>query len=77
MDDARSAERARDALPALSPMQRACFELVAVRAVPTGDVAAMHGITEATVRQHVFRARHALRAAVEPRSPNPMQPDET
>jgi RNA polymerase sigma factor (sigma-70 family) len=74
MDDAQSAKRARDGLSALSPMQRACFELVAVRAIPTGDVAAMHGISEATVRQHVFRARQALRRILEP---NATHPEET
>ena len=48
----------------LSPMQKACFELVAVRGLSTEEVAAMHGISESTVRQHVFRARAALRAAL-------------
>jgi RNA polymerase sigma-70 factor (ECF subfamily) len=52
------------AVEGLSAMQRACFELVAVRGLSTADVAAMHGITESTVRQHVFRARAAIRAAV-------------
>jgi RNA polymerase sigma-70 factor, ECF subfamily len=75
MDDAQSAGHARDALSALSPMQRACFELVAVRAVPTSDVAAMHGISEATVRQHVFRARQALRRTLEAPSPNLHRPE--
>lgn len=42
-------------------MQRACFELVVVRGLGTDEVAAMHGIAESTVRQHVFRARTALR----------------
>jgi RNA polymerase sigma-70 factor (ECF subfamily) len=77
LDDARSEERARDALSQLSPMQRACFELVAVRAVQTGDVAAMHGISEATVRQHVFRARQALRKTIDALSPNSTQQEET
>jgi RNA polymerase sigma-70 factor (ECF subfamily) len=53
-----------NAVERLSAMQRACFELVAVRGLSTADVAAMHGITESTVRQHVFRARAAFRAAV-------------
>lgn len=55
------AAAARRAMNDLSPMQRACFELVAVRDLSTGTVAAMHGISESTVRQHVFRARAALR----------------
>ena len=52
---------ARRALETLSPMQRACFELVSVRGLSTDEVATMHGISESTVRQHVFRARAALR----------------
>ena len=59
--DAVAAARA---VEGLSAMQRACFELVAVRGLTTGEVAAMHGISESTVRQHVFRARAAIRAAV-------------
>lgn len=58
------AAAARRAMGTLSPMQRACFELVAVRGLSTGDAAAMHGIAESTVRQHVFRARAALRDAL-------------
>ena len=48
----------------LSPMQRACIELVVLRGLTTEEVAAMHGISESTVRQHVFRARASLRNAV-------------
>ena len=53
------------AMEDLSPMQRACFELVAVRDLSIAEVAAMHGISESTVRQHVFRARAALRSVLE------------
>jgi RNA polymerase sigma-70 factor (ECF subfamily) len=59
--DAAAAGRAMEDL---SPMQRACFELVAVRDLSIEEVAAMHGISESTVRQHVFRARVALRRAL-------------
>ncbi|MGH7710745.1 MAG: RNA polymerase sigma factor [Gemmatimonadaceae bacterium] len=59
------AAAARGAMEDLSPMQRACFELVAVRGLSTEDVAVMHGISESTVRQHVFRARAALRTVLE------------
>ncbi|HEU4747146.1 MAG TPA: RNA polymerase sigma factor [Gemmatimonadaceae bacterium] len=45
----------------LSPMQRACIELVVLRGLTTQEVAAMHGVSESTVRQHVFRARASLR----------------
>jgi RNA polymerase sigma factor (sigma-70 family) len=49
------------AMEDLSPMQRACLELVVLRGLSTEEVAAMHGISESTVRQHVFRARASLR----------------
>ena len=58
------AEAAMRAITELPPMQRACFELVATRGLSASEVAAMHGIAESTVRQHVFRARAALRAAL-------------
>ena len=60
--DAAAATRA---MKELSPMQRACFELVAIRDLSVEEVAAMHGISESTVRQHVFRARAALRGALD------------
>ena len=59
------ADATAQAMEALSPMQRACFELVALRDLSIQEVAAMHGISESTVRQHVFRARAALRGVVE------------
>ena len=62
------AAAASHAMQSLSPMQRACFELVAVRGLPTAEVAAMHGISESTVRQHVFRARTALRNSLDERT---------
>lgn len=57
-------EAVYDAMRVLSPMQRACFELVALRNVAPADAAAMHGISESTVRQHVFRARNSIRSAI-------------
>lgn len=62
---ALDAESAQRALEELSPMQRACFELVVQRGLGYSEVAAMHGITESTVRQHVFRARRVLRQSLE------------
>jgi RNA polymerase sigma-70 factor (ECF subfamily) len=56
--DAEAAKRALEALPS---MQRACFDLVVVRELSIEEVAAMHNISESTVRQHVFRARRTLR----------------
>jgi RNA polymerase sigma-70 factor (ECF subfamily) len=59
--DLEAVARAASALP---EMQRACFELVAVRGLSPAEVAAMHGISESTVRQHVFRARQAIASAI-------------
>lgn len=47
----------------LPAMQRACLELVAIRGLEISEVALMHDISESTVRQHLFRARAALRTA--------------
>jgi RNA polymerase sigma-70 factor, ECF subfamily len=59
--DAIAAARAMRRLPR---MQRACFELVEIRGLSSEEVAAMHGISESTVRQHVFRARATLRSVL-------------
>ena len=77
VDDERLTARAREVMASLSAMQRDCFDLVAVQAVATEDVAAMHGISEATVRQHVFRARRALRLALDERSARPAKRGQT
>jgi RNA polymerase sigma-70 factor, ECF subfamily len=69
MDARVDADAARRAMAALSPMQRACFELVVIRDLSIPDVAAMHGISESTVRQHVFRARAALRHVLDGSEP--------
>jgi RNA polymerase sigma-70 factor (ECF subfamily) len=60
---------AAGAMSTLSPMQRACFELVEIRGLSSGEVAAMHGISESTVRQHVFRARASLRSVLSNKAP--------
>ena len=63
--DGLDAAKAKRAMKMLSPMQRACFELVAVHGLSGKEVAAMHGISESTVRQHVYRARLALLNALD------------
>ena len=60
----RSAEistRVDEVVEGLPEMQRRCFTLQVTHGVPVADVAAMLGIAESTVRQHVFRARAVLR----------------
>lgn len=58
------AVKVRRALNELPQMQRVCFDLVALRGLSIAEVAAMHTISESTVRQHVFRARTALRGVL-------------
>ncbi|MEO7040672.1 MAG: RNA polymerase sigma factor [Gemmatimonadaceae bacterium] len=50
----------------LPPMQRQCFELHFVSGFDVEEVARMFGISTATVRQHVFRARRVIRARLSP-----------
>jgi RNA polymerase sigma-70 factor (ECF subfamily) len=57
--------RARVLLDALPEMQRRCFDLHVSLGLPTPVVAERCGIAESTVRQHVFRARAALRRALD------------
>ena len=66
MDAASDLDLVRRRLATQPAMQRACFELVVLHDLAAADVAAMYGIAESTVRQHVFRARRDLRAALGP-----------
>jgi len=56
-------DRQLDALP---KMQRACFRLCGLEGLSSQDVATALGVSDRTVRTHVFRARQALRKAVRP-----------
>ena len=53
-------------LESLSEMQRVCFRLCALEGLASGEVAEALGLSDATVRTHVYRARSALRLAMEP-----------
>lgn len=55
-------ERVHSLLDELSPMQRTCFRLAEIEGFSREEVADMLGVTPATVRVHIHRARHALRA---------------
>ena len=50
----------------LSEMQRVCFRLCVLEGLGSGEVADALGLSDATVRTHVYRARTALRSAMEP-----------
>lgn len=64
VDAASTLERAHALLDTLPEMQRRCFDLHVGLGLPTPLVAERCGIAESTVRQHVFRARSALRRAL-------------
>lgn len=53
-------------LESLSEMQRVCFRLCALEGLTSGEVAEALGLSETTVRTHVYRARSVLRSAMEP-----------
>jgi len=53
----------------LTPTQRAAFALREVEGLSTGEVAQVLGCSEATVRNHVFQARAALRRELSARYP--------
>jgi len=52
-------------LESLSEMQRVCFRLCALEGLSSGEVAEALGLSDATVRTHVYRARSVLRSAME------------
>ena len=64
VDTSATLAKARALLDALPEMQRRCFDLHVARGLATPVVAEQCGIAESTVRQHVFRARTALRRAL-------------
>lgn len=53
-------------LESLSEMQRVCFRLCALEGLGSNEVAEALGLSDATVRTHVYRARNALREVMEP-----------
>jgi RNA polymerase sigma-70 factor (ECF subfamily) len=53
----------------LAPRQRAVFVLREIEGQGTGEIAAMLGVTESTVRNHLLQARRALRAGLESEYP--------
>jgi RNA polymerase sigma-70 factor (ECF subfamily) len=53
----------------LSPQQRSAFVLREMQGKETAEVAEILGCSPATVRNHVFQARKALRSAIRERFP--------
>jgi RNA polymerase sigma-70 factor (ECF subfamily) len=50
---------------ALAPKQRAAFVLREIEGLETAEVAAVMGVTESTVRNHLMQARRVLRSGLE------------
>ena len=61
--------RLSEAFSRLSPRRRSVFEHVKIEGLSYASVAAMHGITENSVRMHVHHASRALRAVVDETGP--------
>jgi len=59
-----AAATARAALAGLPPRQREVFDLVDLQGHAPHEAAAVLGLSDGTVRAHLFRARRAVRAAV-------------
>ena len=59
-------KRIGEGLELLSPMQRSCFRLCDLEGYAAPEVGEMLGISDSTVRVHLFRARQALREVVRP-----------
>ena len=53
-------------LEALPEMQRVCFRLCVLEGMPSGEVADALGLSDATIRTHIYRARQVIRRAVGP-----------
>ena len=53
-------------LESLTEMQRVCFRLCALEGLSSAEVGEALGLSDATVRTHLYRARNALRSAMEP-----------
>jgi len=53
-------------LESLPDMQRACFRLCALEGLSSREVAEALGVSDVTVRTHVYRGRQTMRKAILP-----------
>jgi RNA polymerase sigma-70 factor (ECF subfamily) len=67
IDRERAVKRLWDAVDRLPPRQRATVLLSVQEGLPTGEIAAVLGCSDATVRVHLHRALSALRRMLDPR----------
>jgi RNA polymerase sigma-70 factor (ECF subfamily) len=65
--DDESARVLHAAIETLPPMQRTLLTLYHLDEVPIGEIAAMTGLAEGTIKSHLFRSRQRLRQVLESR----------
>jgi RNA polymerase sigma factor (sigma-70 family) len=65
--DDESARCLHSAIETLPPMQRTLLTLYHLDEMPIGEIAAMTGLAEGTIKSHLFRSRQRLRQVLEAR----------
>ena len=65
--DDESARCLHAAIEMLPPLQRTLLTLYHLDEVPIGEIAAMTGLAEGTIKSHLFRSRQRLRQVLEAR----------
>jgi RNA polymerase sigma factor (sigma-70 family) len=65
--DAERASHLRAAIDALPPLQRTVLTLYHLDEMPIAGIAAITGLSEGTIKSHLFRSRQRLRACLETR----------
>jgi RNA polymerase sigma-70 factor (ECF subfamily) len=65
--DAQVADRLREAIDALPPVQRAVLTLYHLEEASIAEIATMTGLAAGTIKSHLFRARLRLRQVLESR----------
>ena len=65
--DDESSRVLHEAIETLPPMQRTLLALYHLDELPIGEIAAMTGLAEGTIKSHLFRSRQRLRQVLEAR----------
>ena len=65
--DDESSSVLHEAIETLPPMQRTLLTLYHLDELPIGEIAAMTGLAEGTIKSHLFRSRQRLRQVLEAR----------
>jgi RNA polymerase sigma-70 factor (ECF subfamily) len=65
--DAERAAHLRAAMDALPPLQRTVLTLYHLDEAPIAEIAVITGLSEGTIKSHLFRSRQRLRACLEAR----------